>query len=367
VFLLAVLEQPPTAGALAAASSICQGVDWVVMRQDHGWQRWQAWAHHIARGHPLATWDYCPTAMREKLHTLVQREAVQVVQIEHSFLAPYAQGLRRAGCRVVLDFHNFGQAQYRTMLHMQCGRVERLSWIAKALLMRGWEARLVAQVDCCLAASPVDARAIAHAAGRPVELLTNGVDTSALNVLAPATGHRLLFVGHLRYPPNRDAVAWLVRDILPLVRREIADVHLTVVGDGGGHPAVAVPGVEFVGQTDEVIPHYASAQVALAPLRAGGGTRLKILEAMALGRPVVSTALGCQGLSVTPDQDILVADTAADLAAAIIRLLRKEDLRIRLAERARALVVREYDWGAIGNQLLAVYDRLAVAAPRGGC
>jgi polysaccharide biosynthesis protein PslH len=100
-------------------------------------------------------------------------------------------------------------------------------------------------------------------------------------------------------------------------------------------------------------------------LRAGGGTRLQILEAMALGRPVIATALGCEGLSVTPGVDILTADSSETLAAAIVRLLRDRGLRARIAERARVLVERDYDWTKVGGQLLALYDRMAASPTRG--
>jgi polysaccharide biosynthesis protein PslH len=358
VHLLTVLEHPPAAGARADMASLCDGWDWVAMRQERGWRRWRAWGEHWAHAHPIATWAYCPRAMEDKLRALVHREAVDLVQIEHSFLAPYARALERARCRVVLDFHNYGQAQYRSMLGMQMGHAERLAWLAKAWSMRGWEAGFAARADRCFAVSPTEARALSEVAGRPVELLPNGVDTTTLRPLPPTPGHRLLFVGNLRYPPNRDAVTWLAREILPLVRRQIADVHLTVVGDDDGRAAVVAPGVTCVGQVDDVKPHYQRAQVVVAPLRAGGGTRIKILEAMALGRPVVSTGLGCAGLSVTSGHDILIGETPAALADAIVRLLSDANIGARIADRARALVERDYDWGDIGQRLIAAYDRL---------
>lgn len=361
VYLFAVLEEPPTSEAVHAAKAMCASVDWALMRQEKGWHKVRVWAHHVLSGHPLATWSYCPPELAARLSALVRQERIDVVQIEHSFLSPYLGALAPAPCRTILDLHNYGAIQYQSMLAMPCEPWQRLSWLAKAALMRGWEARLARRFDRCLAVSHLDARALASAAGRPVDVLPNGVDTEALQPLAPSSGHRLLFVGNLRYRPNGDAVDWLVHDILPRVREEIEDAELMIVGARQDRCDRPEQGVRFLGMVDDLVPCYRGAQVALAPLRAGGGTRLKILEAMALGRPVVSTTLGCEGLPLVPGEHLLTADTPQALAAAIVRLLRDQRLCEQIAGRARSLVERDFGWPKIGGQLLSLYDRLSRA------
>jgi polysaccharide biosynthesis protein PslH len=256
VFLLAVLETPPTPEALKAAATLAERVEWTVMRQERSLQRIRTWVRHLTAGHPLATWSYCPPVLADKLAALVRQERVDIVQIEHSFLAPYVLAVAGTRCRTVLDLHNHGESQYRTMLQMQCEPAQRWVWMAKAALMQGWEARFAARFDRCLAVSPVEARTLAQAAGRPVDLLANGVDTTALQPLPPTQGHRLLFVGNLQYPPNRDAVDWLARDILPLVRRDIEDAELIVVGDHKGRPDCPSAGLTLLGQVDDLLPCY---------------------------------------------------------------------------------------------------------------
>ena len=116
--------------------------------------------------------------------------------------------------------------------------------------------------------------------------------------------------------------------------------------------------IDLVGRVPCPLPYYQNAHVAVVPLRAGGGTRLKILEAMALGRPVVSTELGCEGLAVEDGKHMLVADDAESFAAAVARLLTDRALAARLTLEARALVERDYDWTGIADRLLRVYDEL---------
>jgi polysaccharide biosynthesis protein PslH len=361
VHLFAVLEKAPGSEAMHAANTMCASVDWVLMRQEKGWQKVRAWAQHALAGHPLATWSYCPGELAQRLSVLVRRERIDVVQIEHSFLAPFVGALAHSPCRTILDLHNYGATQYQSMLRMPCEPWQRLSWLAKAALMSGWEGRIARRFDRCLAVSPLEAQALASAAGRPVDVLPNGVDTETLPPLAPSPGNKLLFVGNLRYRPNDDAVDWMVRDILPRVREEIEDAELMVVGARQGRCDRSEQGVRFLGMVDDLVTCYRGAQLALAPLRAGGGTRLKILEAMALGRPVVSTTLGCEGLPVVPGEHLLTADSPQTFAAAIVRLLRDRRLCEQIAGRARSLVERELGWAKIGGQLLSLYDRLSRA------
>jgi glycosyltransferase involved in cell wall biosynthesis len=202
----------------------------------------------------------------------------------------------------------------------------------------------------------------AVAAGTAVSLVPNGVDTAVLRPLPEAAvGKRLIFVGHLRYPPNIDAVRFLAHHILPALHARIPEARLTVVGDGAPGALGEFRGrddIDLVGRVPSPLPYYQDAHVAVVPLRAGGGTRLKILEAMALGRPVVSTPLGCEGLAVEDDKHLLIADDAEGFVAAVARLLTDRALAGRLTLEARALVERDYDWTGIADRLLRVYDEL---------
>ena len=364
VLLFAVLESADEARHVPKLAPLCERVEWAVMRAGSATERARDLLGHLWRGRPLATWRYCSRSLETRLHDLVSTGAVHILQIEHSFLAPFRDAVPDGSpCRTILSFHNFGEAQYRSMLRMHSGAVAKLGLLVRAFLMRGWEARHAAHFDRALVVSELDAQHLrVAAAGAAVSLIPNGVDTAALRPLPEAAaGKRLIFVGHLRYPPNVDAVRFLAHHILPALRARIPDARLTVVGDGAPGVLREFSGrndIDLVGRVLSPIPYYEDAHVAVVPLRAGGGTRLKILEAMALGRPVVSTPLGCEGLAVEDGKHLLIADDAEGFAAAVARLLTDRALATRLILVARALVERDYDWTAIAERLLSVYDEL---------
>jgi glycosyltransferase involved in cell wall biosynthesis len=364
VLLFAVLESADEARHVPKLAPFCERVEWAVMRTGSEIERARDFLGHLVRGRPLVTWPYWSRSLETKLRSLVSSGAVHILQIEHSFLAPFRDAVPDGSpCRTILSFHNFGETQARSMLGMHSGALEKLGLLVKALLMRGWEARHAAHFDRCLVVSEIEAQRLrAGAAGTAVSLVPNGVDTAALRPLPEAAaGKRLIFVGHLRYPPNIDAVRFLARHILPALRARIPDAHLTVVGESAPRVLREFSGrddIHLVGRAACPVPYYRDAHVAVVPLRAGGGTRLKILEAMALGRPVVSTPLGCEGLAVEDGKHLLVAKDAEDFAAAVALLLTDRALAARLTQQARALVESDYDWTAIAERLLGVYDEL---------
>jgi glycosyltransferase involved in cell wall biosynthesis len=165
--------------------------------------------------------------------------------------------------------------------------------------------------------------------------------------------------------PNEDAMLFFCRDILPLIRAEQPDVQLTIVGRTPT-PAVqqlaAQSGVHVTGRVDDVRPYMRDAAVYIVPLRIGGGTRLKIFEAMAMGKAVVSTTVGAEGLPVRHGEHVLLADEPVAFARAVVDLLRDLPRRRRLESAARALVVEKYDWSAVAGELEAALVEFANVA-----
>ncbi len=195
--------------------------------------------------------------------------------------------------------------------------------------------------------------------GARIEVIPNGVDTRANQPDPAATPEpdTLIYPGAVTYFANLDAVTYCADDVLPRLRQSAPAARLRVTGDTGEVDVSrlkALPGVEFTGFLPSVADAIRRAQAVIVPLRVGGGTRLKILEAMALGTPVISTRKGAEGLNVTDGEDILLADTPDELAAAALWVFRDPALRARLAAAGRARVEREYDWQQIAAQLSAL-------------
>jgi glycosyltransferase involved in cell wall biosynthesis len=190
----------------------------------------------------------------------------------------------------------------------------------------------------------------------------NGVDTSEYEYLDHSVprGRNLLMTGLFQYWPNIDAASWLIDEILPRIREGAPEVSLKLVGVGvavNGWPA----GVSAEADVPDIRPHFDDADVLTVPLRAGSGTRLKILEAFAKGLPVVSTTIGCEGLPVENGVHLLIADSAEALADATLRLLEDSAIRRTLAVNARKLVEERFDWRQIGVDLAAKVQEVAVA------
>ncbi|HVF91170.1 MAG TPA: glycosyltransferase, partial [Blastocatellia bacterium] len=181
--------------------------------------------------------------------------------------------------------------------------------------------------------------------------------------------NRVVFVGSMDYHANVDAAVCFAREAWPALRERNPELVFTIVGRNPAPEVRAlarIPGVEVTGTVGDVRPYYRDALAEVVPLRIGGGSRLKILEAMAAGVPVVSTRLGAEGLAVIDDRNILLADSAEGQRRAILSLFEDRALWQRLAHEGRVLVRSRYDWSAIGASLLETHARLASRARAAG-
>lgn len=203
----------------------------------------------------------------------------------------------------------------------------------------------------------------------PIEILPNGVDLD-YNSFEPGSAYdpnALVYNGALSFYANREAVEHFVNDILPLIQQQRPGAFLSITGRydtlGPDDALRRNPGVRLTGYLNDIRPTVRGAAVCVVPLRKGGGTRLKILEAMALGTPVVATPRGAEGIDCAPGEDIFIADTVEEFAEATFALLADADLRRRIGSAGRRLVERHYGWDRIGERL-GVLLGAAQNAPR---
>jgi glycosyltransferase involved in cell wall biosynthesis len=231
---------------------------------------------------------------------------------------------------------------------------------------RCYEWRLIKRFDACTVVAPEELKFVRrtfHGTGARFHLSENGVDcTHNRPGLAPTVPGSLVYNGALTYSANYDAVKYFLADVYPLIRNQEAGVSLTVTGSTSGVKLQDLSldeSVCFSGHVVDVRPVVAGASVCVVPIRQGGGTRLKILEAMALGTPVVATSKGAEGLDVTPERDILIADEPSEFAVQVVRLLRHPALRRRLAANGRRLVEQRYEWAQIGERFVELIEDVA--------
>ena len=256
--------------------------------------------------------------------------------------------LRASGAPVVLDAHNVETDIMTTLARTDERRLHRLRWRWEAAKMGPIERMAVIAAAATFATSEGDAEVFRSWGGTRVEVVPNGVDTGAVSYAPPSIRHGLVYVGQYGYRPNETAATELVTQVLPLVRAEVPDTTVELVGRNPteGVHRLAGGGVTVPGAVDDVVACLHDARALVVPLRAGSGTRLKILEAMAAGTPVVSTPLGAAGIDAADGEHLLLAETPADLARATVQVLTDDALARTLSEAARTLVEERYDWHA---------------------
>ncbi|MBN1371966.1 MAG: glycosyltransferase [Anaerolineaceae bacterium] len=230
-----------------------------------------------------------------------------------------------------------------------------LTWWKQRRYLR----RLLPRFAACTVVSAQEAVLIRAAAPgvRQVEVIPNGFDLQAARqVQGDPQPDTLIYCGSFRYFANHEAMLWFVTEVFPLVRAQVPAAHLTITGDTAGRGFPVVEGVHLAGHVLDVRPLVVSSWLSLAPLRVGGGTRLKILESFALRTPVVATSKGAEGLAAHSGRHLLIADEPVDFAAQVVSLLRDLSLRQSLVEQAFRLVEEQYDWAVILPRFLALVE-----------
>ena len=312
-------------------------------------------------------------ALRRTLRELLASRAFDVVNVEFPFLAGQRLARAPAGSPLplrVLDEHNIEFDLARQQAGGEHGLLRRIHNAANWPKLRREEMEAFRTFDGVTFCSEADERrARALVPTLRSEVVPNAVDIDEFRRTPdqPAPdGCTVLFFGALNYFPNVDGLSHLLDAVWPIVEKSHPRARLKIVGQ---HPPAEMlarrgPRVEVTGKVDDLRPHLASAAVTIVPLRIGGGTRFKILEAMAMGRPVVSTSLGAEGIDARPGTDLLLADEPHDFAAAVGRVLDDPGLGEALGARGRALVEKGYSWTAAARRLELFLEGL-LAARRG--
>ncbi|WP_181918771.1 glycosyltransferase family 4 protein [Wenzhouxiangella sediminis] len=266
------------------------------------------------------------------------------------------------GMPSVLNEHNVESALLNSRIAGEARPWRRALLHAKMAGLERFESEACLDAQRVLACSDVDAVTLCSLApGAKVAVIPNGVDTTAFrpDLDRPADSESLLFVGHLGWFPNRDGIEYFRREILPRLRHR-PDLQVDVIGRKDGHDPGSddAAGIRFHGFVDDLEERLQRAAVFIVPLRLGSGTRLKVLEAMAMGKAIVSTSKGVEGLGLVDGEHALIADTPEAFAAAVERVLDDRELQRALGIAARRMAVLHYDWQSVGDRLLSVYAEL---------
>jgi glycosyltransferase involved in cell wall biosynthesis len=315
---------------------------------------------------------YSPRYAQE-LRQLLQQQAFDLIQIENLEMAVYLPVIREVqpDTPIVYDAHNAEYALQRRIYESDRSSTARLhvalySYIQSQRLRR-FERQVCQDVNYVVAVSDTDADLLRALDIRtPVAVVPNGIST---RLYRPADepidlgDAALVFTGKMDFRPNVDAALWFAEEILPLVRQDVPNAHFYVVGQSP-HPRLDVlrgqPGITLTGLVPDIVPYLHAASVFVVPLRMGSGTRLKVLEAMAAARPIISTQVGVQGLNVTDGQEVILADTSREFAQAVVELQKNRERAAAMGRRAEEFVRQYYDWSVLLPRLMQVYGELGV-------
>jgi glycosyltransferase involved in cell wall biosynthesis len=335
-------------------------------------------ARNLVSQHPFVVEKYFQPALRARLAELIETEPFDLLLCD--FLQPSLNVLGLPFAPRVLFQHNVESVIFERHYKERDLRKDPLrNGPAKAYLYLQWkklaafEGRAARWFDHNIMVSDQDCATMRRLYGvTNTSSIPTGVDADYFQpppAGSEAPGHELVFTGSMDWLPNIDGIGWFADQVLPLIERELP-VKVWVVGRkplpevtalAARHPGV----IEVTGTVDDVRPYMARSRVYLVPLRIGGGTRMKIYEAMAMAKPVVSTRIGAEGLPVSDGRDILLADDPADFARRTVELLRDEGRRRSLGAAGRRLVTENYSWDSVAQRFTDICQGVVETRLRG--
>jgi sugar transferase (PEP-CTERM/EpsH1 system associated) len=318
---------------------------------------------------PYSITKFCRPEVRRKLHALIEQETYDVILCDFMIAAGVVPW--NSATPKVLFTHNVEATIWRRHYEVATNPL----W--KAISWREWrkmeaaERRYLRLADHVLAVSETDRDAFAPlvSAGK-LSVISTGVAVDYFQPMpAEEIPESLVFTGSMDWLPNEDAILYFVDAILPLIKQQCPNVSLEVVGRSPSRKlqalAEAEKSVRLTGWVEDIRPFVARSSVCIVPLRIGGGTRLKIFEAMAMGKAVVSTSVGAEGLPVKTGENILLADAPKDFAESVIALLRDSKRRQQLGSAARTLVQENYSWSKVAESFANILQKAVVSSKPG--
>jgi polysaccharide biosynthesis protein PslH len=314
----------------------------------------------IAGRWPLPVLNYTSPQMTEALshldadYDLVHFDSIHMIRYAEVFKKPQ---------RIIYNWHNIESEAMRRYAQSTPSRPRRIYANLTARKLEALECEILKSAFGHIVCSDREREQLHRIApSARVKVIENGVDCAYFAGLnSEPASKRIVFVGKMDYYPNIEAIIGFAHTTWPQVRAQLKDLALTIVGanpTAAVQSLAAIPGVEVTGTVPDVRPYYRDAMAAVVPLRTGGGTRLKILEAMAAGVPVISSPLGAEGLTVTTGVDILISDPDdhASWVRNLTELAQSNERGNQIAAKALELVQTRYDWNTLGQNLIDTYE-----------
>jgi len=317
---------------------------------------------------PYAIAKYESTEMRRRVFDLTETKSFDVLVCD--FLAPAVNLPRKLSCPTVLFQHNVEAMIWKRHAEVQANPLKRTYLYGQWRQMQAFESVICRRTDRVVAVSHEDSEMMRRDYRvTAIDNVPTGVDTSFFRPrhAEKCDPRNLVFTGSMDWLPNEDAIRYFTAEILPLVKQRFPEVTLTVVGRNP-YPALQElsrrdPSIIVTGRVDDVRPYMERAAAYIVPLRIGGGTRLKIFEAMAMEKPLISTTVGAEGLPVRNESELLLADSPKDFAAAIERVLSDQEFSFHLGRRAARLVREQFGWNRVAQRFAEICEQTITRQP----
>ncbi len=364
VSLVALNVQGASSGQVAeykeALGSYCDEVE--IWDPPYPWKgpRWHAELVRSAASRvPFTCRPLYSKRLRHRWEEILARHSGSLVHVDAIDLALYAQSAN--GFRKVLNHHNCESQLLQRRAERETNPLKRKYLLLEAQKLARWERDLSARFDVNIVVCEEDRqRLLALNPNAHIHVVENGVDTDYFRPMdVPEEPHSVIFTGSLDWQPNISAIRFFVRDVWPLVKRDCPDAKLFIAGKSPAGSVLRLSendsSITVFPNPEDMRPLLARASVYICPLLEGGGTRLKILDAMAMGKPIVSTSVGCEGLRVSSGEHLFVADTPSSFSVRVSRLLMERSCGERFGRAARNLVEGQYEWAQIGGRIYSAY------------
>ncbi len=338
------------------------------LRALRGWSLYCRLIANLFSPYPYSVTKHFSRRFNRKLRRMLRDERFDLVHCEGTHCARFLKAV--VSVPRVLGTHNIESQIWFRRAILARSWIEQIFFRMQAIKMRWFERRALLQAETAIAVTPHDLRQMRDWGVTEMSVVPNGVDLEAYGASSETERQsEILFLASLDWYPNVDALRYFLAEILPLILTVKSATMVRVVGrrppkslkklvSGNSH-------VDLIGEVSDVRPHLAQAEVVVVPLRIGGGSRLKILEALAAGKAVVSTSVGAEGLGLTPGEHFQLADNPFDFAQRTITLMSSREARRRLGENGRRLVVEQYGWNEIAAKLEAAWFKAVARVPAG--
>jgi sugar transferase (PEP-CTERM/EpsH1 system associated) len=311
---------------------------------------------------PYAISKYESRAMRSQIEQLTSTRDYDVVVCD--FLAPAVNLPRNLRCPTILFQHNVEAMIWKRHAEVASNPLKRTYLSGQWRQMVAFESVICRRVDYVIAVSREDTETMRREYKvTAIDDVPTGVDTEFFRPrhADKREPYNLVFTGSMDWLPNEDAIQYFTSEIMPLIKQQVPEVTLTVVGRNP-YPALVElskrdPSIIVTGRVDDVRPYMERAAAYVVPLRIGGGTRLKIYEAMAMEKPIISTTVGAEGLPVRNESELLLADSPAEFAAAVVRALTDQEFAFHLGRRAATLVRQEFGWRRVAQRFAEICEQ----------